>query len=96
MPNVYAIIILVAVLVFFGIVLFSGRKLKEYAIWNIDGEVLHLWRKQQDWWFDWSGGMAFYERDGSRVIIEKHYVKRFKELKTGEWEKIEESLLKDK
>jgi hypothetical protein len=60
MPNIYDIVIFIVVLVFFAIVLFSGRKLKEYAVWHIDGEVLHLWRKQQDWWFDWSGGMVFF------------------------------------
>lgn len=95
--NINGLIILGLVVIFFVIVMLSGRKLKEYAVYTIDGDIYHLWRRQQNWWFDWGGEMIFYERDGvSRVIIEKHYVKRYKELKKGDWEIISEDIAKEK
>jgi hypothetical protein len=89
--NINAIIVLVALVILFGIILVSGRKIKEYAVYYIDGEVDHLWRKQQNVWFEWGNEMVFYRQDGaSRIILEKHYVKKYQELKSGEWEKIAE------
>lgn len=94
MPNVYGIIIFVAVLAFFGVILFSGRKLKEYAVFGTDGEVLHLWRRRQNMWLEWSGDMVFYDKPdaSSMTIVQKHWIKRYKELRTGEWVELEKQL----
>ena len=81
------VILFIAVIAFFLVIIFSGKKLKEYAVYGADGEVLHLWRKQQNMWYEWGGQLIFYEDASgkSRVIIQQHWIKRYRELKVGEW-----------
>lgn len=85
--NPYAIIVVVAVIVFFALVLFTGKKIKEYAVYGVDGEILHYWRRHQNSWLEWGGNMVFYEspKADKKVIIQQHWIKRIKELENGEW-----------
>jgi hypothetical protein len=90
MENYFGIVIIILVVAMFATILFSGRKLKEYAVYGVDGDILHLWRRQQNTWFEWGGNMVFYEDANGeiRTVIQSHWVKRYSELKDGEWEKL--------
>ena len=97
--NPYAIIIILAVIAFFVLILTSGRKLKEYAVYGVDGEILHLWRRQQNIWFEFGDSMVFYEDAGGNVltIIQRHWVKRYKRLnEPSDWARLLEEEQKKK
>jgi hypothetical protein len=87
-------IFLAIIIFFFCMVVFGRGKLKEFAVYQPDGEVLHVWRKAQNFWFDWPGQMVYQKENGKKVIIGSHWYLRIEELGAGEWDKIAEELKK--
>jgi hypothetical protein len=88
-------VLLAIVVIFFGRVLFSSKKYKEYAVYMADGKVYHLYRREQDKWFEGFGQMVFYrksEKDPNkylRINIGNHWYTVIKELENSEWAEIE-------
>jgi hypothetical protein len=91
-------ILFALVIVFLGMVIFTGRKLKEWAVFKESGKVLHLWRKSQSQWFEFGGDKVFYKTNGKKVIFANHchWVDRFEELAPGEWNEIVKMVEKEK
>lgn len=92
--------IAIAIIVFFFCMIVFGRgKLKEFAVYQPNGEVLHLWRRSQSWWFEW-GGQMIYQKDntknGRKVIVGTHWYLRIEELAPGEWERLSAEIAKKK
>ncbi len=89
--------IAIAIFVFFFLMVVFGKgKLKEYAVYQPNGEVLHLFRRAQNFWFDFPGQMVYQKENGKKVIIGTHWYLRIEELGAGDWGKIAEELKKRK
>lgn len=84
--------VMIALIVFlFASIFFWKGKRKEYALYQPNGDVLHLYRRSQSFWFDWPGQMVYENEKGKRIIIGTHWYLRIQELEEGEWVKIAEA-----
>jgi hypothetical protein len=88
--------ILIGILVaFFIYVSFSGKKMKEYAVYLADGKIKRRYRRQQDKWREGFGQMIFYrksKKDPNKYLrsnIGNHWYIEISELEEGEWDEIE-------
>ena len=92
--EIYWGIVFAILVTVFAIMIFSKGKRKEYAVYQPNGDILHLWRNTKNFWFDWPGQMLYENEHGKRVIVGTHWYLRIVELSEGEWEKISADLQK--
>ena len=89
-------VVLAIIVFFFGMILFGRGKRKEFAVYQPNGEVLHLFRKAQNFWFDWPGQMLYEKENGKKVVIGSHWYLRIEELAPGEWATLDAEFKKKK